>query len=181
VASADDTTYRTAPGYVVDSILPIEDALRRFREGLPVVTALEGGAPTRDELVRRFATAVERGDSTALRRLALTPSEFAYLVYPSSPYTRPPFRQQPEVVWMLQRQAGETGARRLLDRHGGRALGYDGYACAAEPVVEGENRLWRECAVRYRRADGATVSGRLFGVIVERDGRFKFVNYANDL
>jgi hypothetical protein len=48
-------------------------------------------------------------------------------------------------------------------------------------VVEGENRLWRNCRVRRVRAAGDTASGRLFGVILERHGRFKFASYGNDL
>ena len=73
------------------------------------------------------------------------------------------------------------GTGRLLARLAGRPLRAAGYACAADPVVEGENRLWRDCLLRYRGAGGAPAAGRLFGVIVERAGRFKFVNYANDL
>jgi hypothetical protein len=169
------------PGYVVDSAVPIEVALDRFRSGLPEVRALEGGATSRDGLVRSFVRAVERSDSAALGRLQISRAEFAYLVYPSSPFTRPPFRQQPEVSWLLQRTAGDAGLGALYRGLAGRALGFDGYSCAPAPTAEGENRLWRGCRVRYRNAAGAPAEGALFGVIVERGGQFKFVNYANDL
>jgi hypothetical protein len=72
--------------------------------------------------VREFVRAVERGDRAALEQMELTQAEFAYLIYPSSPYTRPPYRQQPEIVWMLQRESGAVGLARLVDRLGGRPL-----------------------------------------------------------
>lgn len=187
-APASEATTRAArdavirgPGYIVDSIVPIEAALRRFREGLPEVRRLSGGARSRDALVAQFVRAVERGDNAGLRTMALTQAEYAYLVYPSSPFTRPPYRQQPEVAWLLLRTSGDAGLTGLANRLFKRSLGYKGYECAAEPVVEGENRLWRTCRVRYTSPEGAEARGALFGVIVERGGEYRFVNYANDL
>jgi hypothetical protein len=165
----------------VDSALPAEEALRRFREGLPPVSRLEGGAPSRARLVEDFVRAVERGDGAALRRMEITKGEFAYLVYPSSIYTRPPYQEQPQILWLLQRAKGGSGFRRLMQRVAGRPLGYRGYRCASPPEVQGANRLWGDCAVTYRTAAGDSVTGRLFGAILERGGRFKFVSYANDL
>ncbi|MFL5575454.1 MAG: hypothetical protein ACJ79S_05740 [Gemmatimonadaceae bacterium] len=179
--AAEESAHLHRPGYVVDSVLPPEEALRRFREGLSPVARLDGGARSRDGLVADFARAVERGDSVALRRLEISRAEFAYLFYPSSIYTRPPYREQPEIVWILQRAKGGSGYRRLVQRFAGRPLGYRGYRCALEPRIQGENRLWGECTVAYRNAHGDSVTTRLFGAILERGGRFKFINYANDL
>ena len=50
-----------AAGRVVDSILPREEALRRFREGLPPVDSLSGGAESRDALVAEFVRALGGG------------------------------------------------------------------------------------------------------------------------
>jgi hypothetical protein len=49
------------------------------------------------------------------------------------------------------------------------------------PDTEGENRFWRGCAIRRIRSPGDTVTERLFGAIVERDGRFRFYSYGNEL
>lgn len=170
-----------APATVVDSALPIAEALRRFRVGLPEVRELSGGARSRDALVSRFVRSIESGDTAALRDMELTKSEFGYLVYPYSIYTRPPYEQQPDIVWMLARSAGERGYRRLIDRYGGKQLEFQDYACSEPPVSQGANRTWRECSTRFRRPGGEIVRGRLFGAIIERDGQFKFVNYSNDL
>jgi hypothetical protein len=170
-----------ASGGVVDSAIPIAEALRRFRVAAPEVRALAGGARSREALVARFVASLEAGDTTALRAMELTKSEFAWLVYPSSIYTRPPYEQQPGIVWMLSRSAGERGYRRLVERYAGRRLGYQDYACDESPVVQGTNTTWRDCRMHYRRDVGDVVRGRLFGAIVERGGVFKFVNYSNDL
>lgn len=178
---------RGAASSVADSARPaaaapsIEASLRRFREGLPAVTALAGGAPSRDSLVRRLARAVERRDTLAVREMTLSRAEFAYLYYPSTQYVRPPYELAPETLWFLSQQNSEKGAGRLLQRHGGRALGLVDHACPREPAAQGANRLWEECTVRYRPAGADSVARRrLFGTIIERGGRFKFVSYAND-
>jgi hypothetical protein len=80
---------RPRAGYVVDSILPPEEALRRFRAGMDAPRALDGPR-TRDELVRRFISAVHTRNAAALRALAITRAEFGYLVYPESKLSRPP-------------------------------------------------------------------------------------------
>ena len=74
----------------MDSLLPPEEALRRFREGLPVVAGLAGGAPSRDSLVRLFVGAVGRRDAALVNRLIVSRAEFAHLYYPSSPLREPP-------------------------------------------------------------------------------------------
>lgn len=181
-ASLQGETYRQRPGYVVDSVLPTAEALRRFRVGLPPApTSLRNAARSRDALVQHFAAAITRGDTAELRAIALDRAEFAYLIYPESPYVRPPYAQAPGVVWMMLQQGSASGLRRLLrdrtERGGWRLLAH---RCDAGATIEGANRLWRNCRVQLARASGDTAWARLFGVIVERDGRFKFASYAND-
>jgi hypothetical protein len=177
-----DSIVRSHPGYVVDSALPIEEALRRFRADInDTPTVLSGGARSRDALVAAFARAVERGDSVALRRMAMTRAEFAFLVYPSSQYTRPPYQQQPQIVWILLSAAGDKGMKRLVERRAGEPFGLLAHDCPAPPASEGENRLWRGCVVRRMRPPADTATERLFGPILERGGRFKFYSYGNEL
>ena len=63
---------------------------------------------------------------------------------------------------------------------GGRPLGYVGYSCPAEPLVEGDNRIWGPCAITRVRSPGDTVTSRMTGPILERDGRFKFISLTSD-
>jgi hypothetical protein len=176
-----DTSYRSQPGYVVDSILPLDEALRRFRVGIhSVPTRLEGGASTRSGLVGAFAQALERGDTSSLRSLAVDRAEFAYLNYPRSIYTRPPYEQSPAVVWLQLTLGGDKGLRRAVNRFGGQPIQLLGESCNPTAVREGELRLWRGCVMRFVVGKD-TLTRRLFGPIIERDGRFKFASYANQL
>jgi hypothetical protein len=176
-----DSTNRAQPGYIVDSILPIEEDVRRFRAAVGgiAVSALAEAAPSRDALVAQFAAAVSERDSVALRSFAISPREFIDLVYPSSPYTKPPYRQSPSLLWSQIQLPSGSGLGRLLDRLGGRPLRVEALSCPGAPEQQGDNRLHANCTVRFASGDAPLRDGRLFGTILERRGRFKFVSFAN--
>jgi hypothetical protein len=157
------------------------ELLRRFRADLgPAPAALAGGAASREALVRAFVRAVETRDTAAFRRLTLSRAEFAYLYFPDSPLARPPYEMPPALLWFQLTEGSHKGVGRLLARLGGAPLGYAGHRCAAPPERQGANRLWERCTVRLVGAPGDTAVRRLFGPIVARGGRFKFLGYAND-
>ena len=176
VAAAEEN----APVHV-DSILSIEEEVRRFRAALPdSVDALTGGGASIEELVAVFLTALEAGDREALAKLAITPAEFAYLYYPETRFTDPPYEMSPGLLWFQLDNYGSRGLSRALDRYGERPLDVVGQVCAEEPVAEGDNRIWSGCVVQQRVGED-TVELSLFGAILERDGRYKFVSYGNTL
>jgi hypothetical protein len=177
-----DSINRAQPGYIVDSVFPIAEEIRRFKAaigGTPV-TSLRGGAASRDALVERIVAAVVARDSVGLARMAVTPREFADLVYPSSPFSRPPSMDAPGRVWMTIANPSRSGRIRLLRRLGGTALRYVGHSCDAEPERQGKNLLWTHCTVTLQAADGSRHTARLFGTIIERDGQFKVMSFTNE-
>jgi hypothetical protein len=165
---------------VVDSAIPIEVALERFRHGLARPAGLTGGSKSREELVRGFVAALEARDTTALRCMVLRKDEFAWFYYPSSHFSRPPYELPPALLWFQMQGQSEKGASLLLSDRAGAALGYVGHDCAPERL-EGENRIYGPCVLRRVTAAGDTVAERLFGRVLERGGAFKFVSYANKL
>ncbi len=165
----------------VDSLMSRDEELALFRKGLPEPTRFTGGAASREELVRRYIRALERRDTAAFRDLVLTRAEFAYLYYPTNPEARPPYDLSPGLMWFLLDGNNRKGIVRALDERGGRPLQYVGYRCDGTPSHQGANTVWARCVVRRLQAPGDTVAERLFGPIVEREGRFKFVSYANKL
>ena len=183
-AAQHETTGAAAeerPPVHVDSIFPIEEELRRFREGMAEPDGLgHGSAHSRDALMRAFLAALTTRDTAALARMTLDRAEFAYLYYPHTVYTRPPYELSPALVWFQVQQNSEKGLVRVLRRLGGSPLDLLDYRCDAQPEVQERNRIWSGCELRLN-AGSATSSRRLFGPIVERDGRFKFVSYANGL
>jgi hypothetical protein len=165
---------------VVDSAIPIEVALERFRRDLPRPAGLTGGSKSREELVRGFVAALEVSDTAALRRMVLDKDEFAWFYYPSSRFSRPPYELPPDLLWFQMRGQTEKGASLLLSDRAGTSLGYVGHDCASERL-EGENRLSGHCVLRRVTPAGDTLAERLFGLVLERGGAFKFVSYANKL
>lgn len=177
-SSTADSAHTTTP---LDSILPMDEAIRRFREGLPEVAGLRGGETSRDALIEAFVDAVAANDTSAVQGLLVSRTEYAYLYFPSSIYMNKPYQQAPALAWFLNVQSGEKGISRVMRRLGGQELAMESYSCG-EPSREGTNTFWRSCTLTYRdRLENAPVTRRLFGTIMERDGRYKFLSYANDL
>lgn len=169
------------PPVHVDSILPIDEEIRRFKARVGrTAERLDGGVDSRDALVATFVDGVESADTAVLARLVIDAAEFIDLYYPHTMYTREPYELSPDIVWMLTTQNSDKGLVRIVRRIAGQPFGFDGYACDAEPKVEGPNRLWEGCEL-YRTLNGSREAQRLFGSIIERDGVFKLVSYSNDL
>jgi hypothetical protein len=165
---------------VVDSAQSIDTLLARFRTGLDRPAGFTGGAASLAVLVREFATAVEQRDSTAFGRLTLTRAEFAWLYYPFIPEAAPPYELEPGLMWFMLETNSSRGLRALLVERGGRPLGVIDQTCEGERQL-GDITLWSPCTVRRLQAPGDTVVEVLFGPVVSRNGRFKFVSYANKL
>lgn len=175
-----DSDNRAQPGYIVDSILPIEEQLRRFRADVPdTLRRLDGGSSSREELVRSFFRSLAGADTTGLVRLTISRAEFAWLVYPDSPLSAPPYRLAPDLAWMRHAAASGAGLLRLLERLAGSGMQFQSWGCGEAPVQEGANRIWRDCAVRFERPGAEPQTLALFSSIIERNGRFKILSYAN--
>jgi hypothetical protein len=156
----------------------IEEELAAFRSGMTVRPRALEGATSRDSLVRLFERALARRDTAALKRLQLTREEFAYLYYPDSKMARPPYELGPDMMWIQIESQSNRGLQRLLARQGGRKLGIRALDC--QPPERQSAVVIHQCGVRTNGATDTTVK-QLFGSIIERDGRFKFVGYANRL
>jgi hypothetical protein len=165
----------------VDSAVPREVALARFRGCCARVDSLSGGESSRDALIRRFVQSIEALDTTTLRGLLLNRDEFAWLYYESAPQGLPPYNLSPALLWFMLEGNSGKGLARAFSEYGGRPLGYAGYQCEALSQRESANTLVGPCVVRRVEPGGDTISVRLFGLLIERDGRWKFLSYANKL
>lgn len=150
-----------------------------FRRGMDSVGTLAMVATSREELVRRFVGALKEADTTTLRRLLITPAEFAWLYYPSNPQGLPPYDLTPGLMWFTIQVNTRHGLSRLLEDRAGMDLGYLSTACLGDSSRQGENILYGPCVVERVTAQGDTIRERLFGLMMERAGRWKFVSYAN--
>jgi hypothetical protein len=81
---------------------------------------------------------------------------------------------------LLSEQNSRKGRERIVRRLAGNRLGLRRYECGPS-VTEGANRFWRSCQVEYLDPTFAQpVTKRLFGPIIEREGVYKLLSYAND-
>lgn len=154
-------------------------ALARFRAGLEEPKQLSGGAPSLDALIERFVRALEQRDTAALVHMHLTRAEFAWLYYPTNPQSEAPYNLSPDLMWFMDHGNSEKGVQRLLADRAGLPLGVVGYRCDPVTSRQGQNMVLGPCVVRRAMSGRDTIEERLFGLIVEREGRFKFVSYAN--
>jgi hypothetical protein len=142
------------------------------------VDTLSEGAPSRDELVRRWVKAIETTDTAELNRLLLSRAEFAWIYYPTNPQGLPPYDLSPQLLWFLTVENSNKGVNRILQDRGGRPMRFVNYRCDSKRSKEGDNEVVGPCLVRRLQATGDTVEERLFGLVIERRGRWKFVSYA---
>jgi hypothetical protein len=182
LASCGDQERPPETATVVDSILPIDEEVRRFQATIPEApAALSGGAESLDALVDRFVRAVEAADTAALVPLVLTRAEFAYLYYPHTRFTRAPYQLSPSLLWFQIENGHSRGLTRLFQRFWGRPIGALGRHCEERPRQDENNREWEECRLLLAGAAGDTASVRLFGSVLQRGGVFKFVSLSNEL
>jgi hypothetical protein len=171
---------RKTPGYVVDSIFPPEEALRRFQSTVnaPRPERLAGGATSADALLRNYWTALVRRDTTAIRALVVNHAEFAYLYFPESA----PFASgmQPSAAWILFE--GETGrglttAFRAAKDQDQRV---ESTVCRSQERTEGKSRTFGPCGV-VRRTGGVADTLWIGSTLIARDGVVKFLGLGNEL
>ncbi len=165
----------------VDSILPMEALLARFRDSLPRVDSFTGGAPDRETLVRRYLAAVTARDSQAIRDMVVSRAEFGWLVFPDHIYRIAPYELDPAIFWLQLSAPSSSGIKEMLGRYGGVPLTLDSLGCQQDTVqlFRGTMEMWGPCSVKYHTPD-TTLTRQLFGSIVKRDGQEKFLSYRND-
>ena len=177
-----DSIVRSRPGYIIDSLLPVEEEIRRFQATIAVRPAtFSNAARSRSELVKQFVRALEQNDTTALVKLVVDRAEFGYLVYPTSPNVAPPYRQSPDLVWLSRSASSDKALSRLFSRFGGKPLRYSRFTCPDSSDRQGANTLWSECVVEGLDSAGTATRLRMFGAIIAREGRFKLLSLTNGL
>lgn len=174
-----DTT--RIPGATIDSVFPMPEMIRRFRVGLPELSALNGGESSRQALVTAFTAALAAQDARALGTMALSRAEFASLYFPNTPDATRAMGLPPQRKWDQIVLNSEKGIGRALSRLGGTPLTLQSLDCPNPPITSGPMKLHEGCLVHLRRGDGTAFDGRIFGSIIEYGGRFKFVGYSNDM
>jgi hypothetical protein len=167
----------------VDVAIDRTAELAKFRDEAGAATepaALVGGASSRDALIREFVAALASSDTVAFRRLMVSGGEFAWFYYPGHPLVAPPYNMPPALLWMQIVQRSNKGLFRALERFSGDGLTLERWSCADAPKFRyGASTVWERCTLHLRGGRAPAEPLQLFGEIIERDGRVKFVDYTN--
>ncbi len=178
IASRDSLL--NTPGYVIDSVFPPEEALRRFQAeaGGVAPNALSAGSASIDALLRRYWATLVRGDSMALRPLVVSKPEFAYLYFPES--SEPATGMQPHVSWLLLSNNSGRGLARALARAAGADSSVVGVTCIDRLILAGRNTVHGPCGI-VQRGEAKRDTIWLTNHIIERGGVFKLMSFSNEL
>jgi hypothetical protein len=182
VIPSRDSLLKT-PGYVVDSLFTPEEDLRRFRATIagPPPTALAGGAPSTDALLRRYWTLLTQRDTLAMSALVVSRAEYAYLYFPFS--REAAAGMPPAAGWeLILAQSGRGLTRAMLhaERHAGSNARVTGTICADTPLIVGQGRLYGPCGVIVRGTAGTDTLWIAKSLLV-RDGVHKLLGLQNEL
>lgn len=184
VAGCREATPAAAAKAPVNSFTPESTRARElaeFRTGVPEVTELEHGASSLDSLAREVVTAMVARDSVRLRQLTLSRQEFAWIYYPTTPQGKPPYDLDPATMWLTIDAQSSKGLGRAEERLGGKKVVFEKITCEGAASIEGDNRVHGPCTIKLGGGKDVAGEGRLFGLVVERQGRWKVLSYVNQL
>lgn len=140
-------------------------------------TKLTNGSFDRDTLVKVFLDAVQKNDTAILLSINMNRDEFNDVYYPGHPQSLPPYDLSSQLMWYRLSSNSDKGLRRLLRDFGGQ-LTTSGFECDKIVHMENGNTIHSRCAFRIPDRKEKLM---LFSSIIERDGQFKILSYANEL
>jgi hypothetical protein len=133
-----------------------------------------------DALARAVLLAIEQRDIDRLRQLALNEQEFREIVWPELPAARPERNVPFGYAWSDLRTKSETSLKNTLSTHGGRHLELVRVRFPGGTTQYDSYLVHRDTVVVARGTDGIEEDVRLFGSVLEQDGRFKVFSYVVD-
>ena len=131
-------------------------------------------------LASAVLAALERRDFAALREVALTEEEFRDHVWPDLPASRPERNLSFEYVWGDLSQKSEAALRETLAAHSGTRYDLVGVRFAGKTTQYESYLVHRDSELTVKDDKGVQGRLRLFGSVIEKDGRFKVFSYVVD-
>lgn len=151
-------------------------ALTSCRDGLALRNAQASPVAVASLVVRGLAAR----DLDGLRALAVTEAEFREIVWPKLPASRPERNVPWDYAWQDLHGKSEVHLRSLLAPWQDRGFAVTEVTFRGQTTDYGTYRVHRETIVTLRDVTGKEQKGRLFGSMIEMDGRFKVFSYVVD-
>jgi hypothetical protein len=141
--------------------------------------AIDAGEPSIEALARSVLDAFEARDVERLAALAIDEREFHAVVWPDLPASRPERNLDADFVWTDLRVRSSAARHRALLVHGGRRYELVRVRVAGATTQHRHYLVHRKTVLEVRHAGGGE-EVRLFGSVLEQDGRFKVFSYNID-
>ena len=133
-----------------------------------------------EALSRAVLAALERRDADTLRTLAISKDEFTEQVWPELPAARPERNLNASFVWGDLNQKSNIMLRDTLTTNGGKTYALVSVRFLGEMTQYASYRVHREGELRVKDVDGTERDLRVFGSVIEKDGRYKVFSYVVD-
>jgi hypothetical protein len=160
------------PGYVPPAD-PDSAAVRTGHRAAPqVAQKFAGGAKSLEALARSVLRAAAAGDRRTLAQLCVTRREFAEILWPEFPQSRPITGATADDGWYFLVRRNEGGVGRLLGDWNGRPLTLVRVERGAFESYR-NFRLHRGLTIVAKTADGEVVRVDDLRTVAERKGQFK--------
>jgi hypothetical protein len=124
--------------------------------------------------------ALDRRDTAVLERLAVTEQEFQRVVWPRQPAARPERNIPWNYAWRDLAGKSTLQLRGRIQEWPPSRLTVVDLAFDGETTDYGTYRVLRKSRVTLRDPEGRLTTARLFGSIIEQQGRFKVFSYVAD-
>lgn len=145
----------------------------------PGTRVLENAQASPEELSRVFLRALAGRDLAVIKSLRLTKEEFCQYIFPELPSSKVP-NLTCDFAWEQATLRSLSGLDKMYTRHQGRK--YELVSVRFEKGTESYTsyRVYKETHLTVRDETGAQAEIRLFGSMLEMDGKYKLFSFVSD-
>lgn len=145
----------------------------------PVPRYLAHAAESPEALSRDFLAALAVSDIPALKRARITKDEFTWHVWPELPASRLP-NVTSDFAWSQATLNSLSGLGGLLNQYSGRRFEFVGIRFAGGAKDHASYRVHYDSRLTVRDESGREFEVKLFGSMLEMDGRYKLFSHVID-
>lgn len=169
--------FANVPGYVPPDDPESLSVITGRRAAAPVDMEVTGGARSPEALARLLLEALQVGDEHALHALRLTRAEFATILWPEIPESRPVTHITVEDGWEMSIAQSVAGVSRAVGSYGWHRLELVRLESSEAVAYRNFSLLRRVVLVCTDGSTGADVRLEFAPSFLERHGRYKVVTF----